>query len=220
MSGRIETANEAAVSGPLQIECARIDGPVRLTFGDGEIRLMQAEFRGLVTLIGTPRRGESESNVKIRLLNCSPNPDLKDIELDSGFWNGLNVSRAPDVLVRANWMTGGPYDFEDCRTLTFDGNTLVSADYVRFRQTNPGGFKNTRVMKCDFHGVEVRLEAPKCETPDKVVVDKCWFGGLERPEEILQQAVRDGARDEACGVRALFRKINKRPLGIGGTPAH
>jgi hypothetical protein len=219
MSGTIGTAEGTTVSGPLSIDCTTVAGEVKLAFGHGEIRLMQSEFQGPVTLVGTPRKGEAESNVKIRILNCTRGTDRKEIQLNAGFYGGLQVSRAPDVLVRANWLTGGAYEFEDCAELMFDGNTVVSADHVGFRQTKPGGFKRTQVMKSDFHGVEVRLEAPKAETPDKVVIDKCWFGGLEDEKRILEEFVRDGSRDEASGARALFRKINKSPLGIGGTPA-
>ncbi|HEX5135442.1 MAG TPA: hypothetical protein VFY93_00590 [Planctomycetota bacterium] len=219
MSGSIATPEGGAAAGPLAIDCTTVSGPVSLAFGQGEIRLMHSELQGQVTLAGVPREGAAAAPLKIRILNCCRGTDrAEEIQLNAGFWSGLAVSRASDVLVRANWLTGGAYDFEDCGELVFDGNTAVSADRVAFRQTKPGGFKRTRVMKSDFYGVEVRLESPKAETADKVVIDKCWFGGTEDPQKVLEAAVRDGSRDATSGARAQFRKINKSPLGIGGTP--
>lgn len=218
MSGSIATAKDVTVSGPLLLDCTTIDGPVSLAFGRGEIRLLHSEFRQQVTLDGAPCSGQALSNVKVRILNCSRGTDREEIQLIAGFYGGLRVTRAPDVLVRANWLTGGAYEFEDCAELMFDGNTVVDAKHVGLRQTAAGGFKRTQLMKSDFHGVELRLDAPKAEPPDKVVIDKCWFGGLEDQKRILAEVVRDGTRDETSGARALFRKINKAPLGIGGTP--
>jgi hypothetical protein len=171
-------------------------------------------------LAGLPGKGEEQADVKIRVLNCSGNDKQEKIELNRGFYAGLQISRAPDVLVRGNWLTGGAYEFEDCGELMFDGNTLVSARHISVRQTKSGGFKRTTITKCDFYDVQLRLEAPTADTPDKVVIDKCWFSGIEDPEEILAHAVKDGTTDQSSGARAHFRKINKRPLCIGGEPVH
>jgi hypothetical protein len=220
MNGSIATAEEVSATGPFSLDCTKVVGPVSLAFGHGEIRLLQSEFQGPVTLVGLPGKGEEQADVKIRILNCTGKDTQKKIELNGGFYAGLQVSRAPDVVVRANWLTGGPYEFEDCSELMFDGNTLVSADHVSVRQTKSGCFKRTMISKCDFYGVQLRLEAPTSDSPDKVVIDKCWFSGLDDPDRILEEAVKDGTTDQSSGARALFRKINKRPLCIGGEPVH
>jgi hypothetical protein len=190
-----------------------VGGRFRLALDGGEVRILGSEFTAPVEISGPP--ADVKSGVKVQVVGNSGK--VRDQELSPGFSAGLRLVRVPNTLVRGNWINGGKVEFEDCGTLKFDGNTVIAQE-VRFRQTAPGGFGKTSITKCDFHKGEIVFEVPRVAKADRVVCDKCWFGGLTDEDEILQQVIKDGTRDEGCGARVLFRKINERPLGIGGTP--
>jgi hypothetical protein len=211
---RIEVPKESTVSGRLTIDSSVVDGSIRVNFYDGEIRFLNSEFKGSVELNGVPWKGKDASAVEVQILDCSGRDDKLDI--NPGIRGGLVIASVPDVTVRGSWIDGARTEFVDCRTVKFDGNTVLGG-ITCFRQTASGNFKRTKISKCDFYEGRVVLEAPR-DGKDKVVVDKCWFRGLTRKSDILQQALSDGTTDEKSGANALFRKINERPLGIGGIP--
>jgi len=215
-SGSIATL-EGGAGGKLSIDSTTVVGPVDLTFRDGRIRILTSEFRGPVTLRGVPPAGKSGSRVKIDINHCCSKDRQSGVDLRAGFHSGLNIERVPQVLVRGCWLANGKYEFEDCGKLTFDGNTLA-ASQTEFRQTSAGRFRRTKITKCDFHDGKVKFIAPAGPKADKVILEKCWFAGMTDPTDIRSKMVHDGTGDPECGVTAVFRKTNERPLGIGGSP--
>lgn len=218
LSGSIEIAEDTSVSGALTIDSSTIMGPINLTFSKGKVRFENAEFRSLVEINGKPSKDSrfAFAPLAIRIMNCRGGLSER-YKLISGIHAGLRITGAKDVLLRANWMVGGDYEFADCGKLMFDGNTVVECA-TTFKQSSAGCFKKTRVTKCDFYAGSVTFSAPKAEKRDKVPVDKCWFGGITSTDDVLQNWVLDCSRDPNCNVKVMLRKLNKRPLGIGGTP--
>lgn len=215
-SGSIATL-EGGADGKLSLECTTVAAPVDLAFRDGRIRILTSEFRAPVTLKGVPPEGKSGSHVKIDVNHCCGKDREQGVELRAGFHRGLKVEAVPDVLVRGSWLANAKYEFEDCARLTFDGNTLVGS-HAAFRQTSAGGFRRTKITKCDFHDGRITFHAPPGPRQDKVILDKCWFAGKTDPDDILGSMVQDGTGDPACGVKVVLRKTNERPLEIGGSP--
>jgi hypothetical protein len=213
--GSIATMTDGA-DGKFSLDCAKVQAPVDITFRDGRIRILTSEFRGPVLIKGAPD-GKSGSKVKIDINHCCGKDTDKQLDLKAGFFAGLRIERAPSVLLRGSWLTGGSYEFEDCEKLTFDGNTVVMAQ-TAFRQTSAGKFRRTKVTKCDFHDGKVTFHAPAGSRADKVIVEKCWFAGMTDDDDIRAKMVQDGTGNEECGVKVVLRKTNERPLGIGGSP--
>jgi hypothetical protein len=213
LSGSIEVPEQGSVTGPLSIDCTTVLGPVRLAFAAGKVRLLRSEFQGPVTIIGVPPADKTVANLDVRIYNCCYDRK-RTTKLNGGFFRGLRVARARDVVVRANRLWYGSHRFEDCCALMFDGNAVFGS--TLFRQTRPGRFRRPRLKNCDFYGGLIVFEAPKVAKPGTVVLEKCWFNDITDPNRILKERVRDCRHNPACKVKARLSRIHKQPVGIGG----
>lgn len=132
----------------------------------------------------------------------------------SGFLGGLFVTGGPDVLVRNNRIGGAKSEFIDCAKLTFDGNKVDSATLI-LRQSAAGGFRKTKLSKCDFYCGKLVLSAPAGRT-QRVMVDKCWFRGRPKAKDVDTHVVVDGKDDKECSVVASYKALKKKPLELAG----
>ncbi len=90
-------------------------------------------------------------------------------------------------------------------------------------QTDAGrGSGKTKLQKNDIYSKKVLLKAPPPKTkpakPAKLMIDKCWFHGLEKEKDIRASRITDHDDDPQSGIRAHFKKIMKKPLGLAGWP--
>jgi hypothetical protein len=199
----IRTPEGKACGARVHFEEVRLDEcPVELRLNKGEVTILNSRTKGPVKLIGVPLEGNARCSVKAFVNCCNVDRDFHAEGLAS-------------VTVRGCAISGNANSFKDCAELTFDGNVVRSPSVV-FETTQAGGFKKTIVQKCDFHGGALLLKAPRGSKEDKVPVDKCWFEGRTKKEEILGRDIKDGTTDETSGAFVVFRKINERELKLGG----
>ena len=58
--------------------------------------------------------------------------------------------------------------------------------------------------------------ASEKKTLDRILMDRCYFRGLRKPQEVQTQVIQAGEGDEANVVRVQLGKIGTRPLELGG----
>lgn len=184
-------------------ECILENSPVELRLTKGEVTILNSRTKAPVNLVGVPEAGKERAVFK-------------------AFVNGCNVDRdfhadgVSDLVVRACAIYGTSVGFKDCDELTFDAN-IVNSPSIFFEQTRAGGFKKTKLQKSDFHGGQLVFKVPReGAKKDQIPVDKCWFQGRTKKEEILGKDIRDGHTDEKSGAFVVFLKINERELKLGG----
>jgi len=219
VSGAVKTGEQPS-SGRVIVEntdfCNDTLLDVALTAGD--VNLINSTFFAPVRIRGAAPEG-GKCTLKAFLNGCFYDPSRpKDSKRSAagGFLQGLAVESVPTVTVRNCRMTGSAADFLDCGKLTFDGNRVDAKD-LAFRQTEAGRFKSTKVQKCDISTPQVRFHAPAAKRRDVVPIDKCWFRGLTKRDEIEDKVIRDGKDDPECSVVVVIRKVNERPLGLAGS---
>jgi hypothetical protein len=220
--GGIFTVAERPATGTLVIENAELLRKVKLdvTMQGGKLRLLNTMFYHPVHIRAVPEDGKSRATLKVDIISNYLKPRALGKRNDwsdySGFVEGFFLTGAHKPVVRNNRFRGKA-EIVDCPGLTFDGNK-VDTDRLVIRHTVNGGFRRTKIQKCDFSLKELVLSSPAGKTKEKVPVDKCWFRGVTDPRSIHQTFIRDGNDDEGCGVKALLRKINKTPLCLAGKP--
>jgi hypothetical protein len=220
--GGVFASAERPAAGALVIENAELLRKVKLdvTMQGGKLRLLNTMFYHPVHIRAVPEEGKSGATLKVDVISnfLKPYALRKRTEWSgySGFVEGFFLTGADKPVVRNNRFRGKA-EIVDCPGLTFDGNR-VDTDRLVIRHSVNGGFRKTRIQKCDFTLKELVLSSPAGKAKEKVPVDKCWFRGVTDPRSIHQSFIRDGNDDESCGVKALLRKINKTPLGLAGTP--
>lgn len=213
---------EKPVNGTIVVENTDFNTGVGLdvSMTGGAVNFLNSTFMEPVHIRGAPPEGEKgRCTLKVSLNGCFYNWAARRKESQrnaySGFEKGLFLERVPDALVRNCHLAGDRSEFVDCEQLTFDGNK-VNVGELLFKQTQPGGFKETKLQKSDIFTKKVVFEAPVGKERDQVPIDKCFFVGLTKKEEIGERVIRDGNDDPACGVVVIFRKILDRPLQLAG----
>ena len=220
--GGIFASEEKPAAGRLVIENAELLRKVTLdvTMQGGKLRMLNTMFFHPVRIRAVPEEGKSLAKLEVDIISNYLKPLRLGARDDrsnySGFVEGFFLTGAHKPLVRNNRFRGEA-EIVDCPGLTFDGNR-VDVDRLVIRHTVNGGFRKTKIQKCDFSLRELVLSSPAGKAHEKVPIDKCWFRGVTDPRSIHQSFIRDGHDDENCGVKALLRKINKRPLGLAGKP--
>jgi hypothetical protein len=206
--GGVFASAEKPAAGTLVIENAKLLRNVNLdvTMQGGKLRLLNTVFYRPVRIKAVPEEGKSRATLKVDIISNFP----------SGFMEGFFLTGAHKPVVRNNRFRGEA-EIVNCPGLTFDGNR-VDTDRLVIRHTVNGGFQRTKIQKCDFSLKELVLSSPAGKAKEKVSIDKCWFRGVTDPKSIHQSLIRDGHDDEKCGVKAVLRKINKKPLGLAGKP--
>lgn len=202
----IRTAKQKPSEARVHVESSElVETPIELSLLKGEVTILASDIKGPITLVGVKEEKDQRRPPPVRLLLNTSNTN-RDLVIDS----------LKHVVIRGNGIYSPKCSFTDCAELSFDGN-VVKNPGVLIEQREAGKLKKTLISKCDFHGSVVTLKAPRDgKKKDKVPVDKCWFNGRTKAKEIVGKDIRDGSIDEANGAYAVMRKINERPLGIGG----
>jgi len=200
----IRTPPDTACEARVHLEEAILENTtVDLKLKKGEITILNSRTKGPVTLLGVPEEGKKRAVVKA-FVNAS--------NIDRDF----RAENLASLVVRACAIYGTAIVFKDCEELTFDANIVGSPEIV-FEQSEAGGFRKTKLQKSDFHGGRLVFKAPRDgKKKDKIPIDKCWFQGRTKKDEILGKDIRDGHTDETTGAYVVFRKINERELKLGG----
>jgi hypothetical protein len=202
----IRTPKDKASVARVHIENSDIETtPIELRLIKGEVTMLASRLKSSILLTGVKETEDQKKPPPTRLLinSCNVNADLV-------------VFQFKTVVIRSDGLYGAQCKFTDCFELTFDGNE-VKTPAVMIEQSKSGRLKKTKISKCDFHGSVLHLTSPRVKkTKDKVPVDKCWFMGRTKAKEIVGRDIRDGTVNEKSGAYAVMRKINKRPLGLGG----
>jgi hypothetical protein len=187
-----------------------------LTMTGGHVDLLNATFHEPVRIRAAAPEG-GRCTVKVNLSGCYYDPGRRQSKRSSqsGFVNGLAVQGIPDAAVRNCRLSGDKAEFVDCACVTFDGNVVNTAELV-FRQSAPGAFLRTKVQKCDIYTPRVVFHAPPGKSKERVPLDRCWFRGLTRSQEISERIIRDGNDEAQCGVYVVLGKVNDRPLELAG----
>ena len=202
----IRTAKEKPATARVHIEEGILsETPLELRLVKGEVTLLNSSLVGSVALTAVKADPDQKNPPPVRLLvnMCNVNRDFV-------------IEKFKHVVIRGNGLHGQTCAFRDCVELTFDAN-VVKCPGVLIEQSAAGKLKKTKISKSDFHGAVLTLKAPRDgKKKDKVPVDKCWFNGRTKKKEIVGRDIRDGTVDEQSGAYVVMRKINKRPLGLGG----
>jgi hypothetical protein len=202
----IRTAKEKPSEARVHVEsCELSETPIELSLVKGEVTILATDIKGAFTLVGVKAEQDQKNPPPVRLLlnMCNTNRDFV-------------VDKAKHVVIRGNGIYSPKCSFTDCAELEFDAN-VVKNPGVLIAQSEAGKLKKTNISKCDFHGSVLTLKAPRDgKKKDKVPVDKCWFMGRTKAKEIVGKDIRDGTVDETSGAYAVMRKINDRPLELGG----
>lgn len=200
----IRTPADKACEARVHLEEAILENSaVDLRLTKGEVTVLNSRTKGPFKLVGVPDEGKTRAVVKAFVNCCNIDRDFHAEGLSS-------------LVVRACAIYGTAVAFKDCEVLTFDGN-VVGSPSILFEQSQAGGFKDTKLQKSDFHGGQLVFKAPRdAKKSDRIPIDKCWFQGRTKKEEILGKDIRDGTTDETTGACVVFRKINERELKLGG----
>jgi hypothetical protein len=203
-SASVRTPEGKACDARVHLEEVILDDcPVDLRLRKGEVSILNCRTKGAVKIVAVPEEGKSRAAVDAFVNACNVDRDFLAEGLDS-------------MVMRACMISGNSIVFKDCQELTFDANVAKGPSIV-FETTTSGGFKKTAVQKTDFHGCKLVLKAPRDgKKKDNIPVDKCWFQGRTKKDEILGRDIVDGTTDETTGAYAVFRKINDRELMLGG----
>ncbi|MHC4340549.1 MAG: hypothetical protein ACYSX0_10100, partial [Planctomycetota bacterium] len=219
--GGVKNPGKMPVDGRVILENTEchVGASVDLTMTGGEVRILDCMFREPVRIRGVPKEGKAKSTLKVDVMSCylkgRRRGAVKQGTSYSGLLGGLYLSGVRNPVVRINRLAGPAAEFVDCPGLMLDGNKINSAKVV-IRHTTNGGFKGTKILKCDFYSDKLVLHSPAGKKREKVALDKCWFVDLTKAKEIQAKVIEDGNDNPECGVVAIFRKINTRPLKLAG----
>jgi hypothetical protein len=181
-----------------------LDSPLELRLTKGEVTVLNSRVKSPVRLVAVDEEGKARPVVRALVNGCNLDRELQ-------------AEGIPSLVVRGCGLYGSSVVFKDCEDLTFDAN-VVRGPSVLFEQSKAGGFRKTILQKSDFHGVQIVFRVPREEKQtDRIPVDKCWFQGRTKKDEILGRDIKDGHTDETTGAFVVFRKINERELKLGGT---
>jgi hypothetical protein len=210
--GGIRTPAQQSVDGNVVIENSTFEGSsgVDVKMAGGEFGIRASSFHSLVSIKAVTEEGKRRSSLKFDAIgNYNPLGGR-----GGGFLGGLVVEGAHKPTVRNTHVAGAKCSFVDCTGVTFDGNK-VKSNLLSLQATVPGCFRGTKIQKCDIYSARVSFRAP-ADAGETVILDKCWFKGLTKKNDILEQVIQDSADDPQNGVTAKFRKINARPLELAG----
>lgn len=207
--GGIRVPKEHPADGKLVIENSTFGGGAALdvTMAGGELGIRASSFQSLVAIKAVKEEGQRRASLKVDVIG--------NYGINGGLAGGLMMEGCHKPTVRNTRIAGAKCAFLDCTGLTFDGNK-VNSDLLLLQATVSGCFRGTKVQKCDIYSARVSFRAPP-DAKETVILDKCWFKGLTKKADILEQVIQDGGDDAQNGVTAKFRKINDRPLELAGS---
>ncbi|MFT7676292.1 MAG: hypothetical protein ACI8QC_000262 [Planctomycetota bacterium] len=210
----IRTSTEGPGDCEIFLQGLSMLGSTKLTLemSGGQVDVQSSRFGKPVHIRGVHPSEKSRAKLKLILLSNRPSGGGSDA--------GLIVEDAWDVLVRNNELGGAHSRIENCRKVDVDGNNVRSRLFELIHD-DVKGFKQTKVLSCDFRSANSRFFAPlnpkKPDSLERFNIHGSWFKGLTEPEEIRAECVEDSGRDERNGMLIKFKKISKGPRGLGGT---
>ena len=204
-TGGVRTDPQHPPRGKIVIENTIFEpGPtVNVVCSGGEINFLNSSVHETVHIKGVPPEGKTKTTFKSNILSC-----FSKMGEQNGSVSGIHMTGLTKVVFRNNRIRLAS-SFTDCVPLTFDGNK-VNSESVTFRHTKPGGFKGFNVQKSDVYSNRLVFEAADGKTREIVTIDKCWFRGLTKKKDIEQKIIA------AKNTKIVWKKINKRPLELGG----
>jgi hypothetical protein len=221
-TGGIRTPKDTPVDGYLFLENFDMCGSSVLDvwFQAGSVKLSSACFDNAVKARVTAPPGKDKDQVRVFFRGCTDEPTHKCTPHGHrmGFSGGLEVDGGDDVTIQLSRVAGGLCAVRNWgKRLIFDG-IKVKSSRLEFHHEKAGSYQRVQCAKCDIYSGAVRASAP----PDKVlrdtfVMDRCWWGGIPDPRQVLEKVVTDGADEpETNGVRVVLPKVNERPLELAG----
>jgi hypothetical protein len=211
----VRSAGDAPVDGRLFLQNTTFGGKstVDVTFSSNEVDLQRIDAPNLVRVKAVTPAGQDANRVKLNLMNnCGGTSGPVSGRLSGG----LLVENVSEVIVRTNVLGGESVRFVDCGPIDFDANH-VTCKTLEFVQAAAGRFKGTTITKCDVQCQKIVLSAPADpKKPDKVVCDKCWFGGETKEKLVREKYFTDKDDDPNCGVAVDIQKISEKPMELAG----
>jgi hypothetical protein len=211
----VVTAADKPSDGRLFLQNTTFDAKatVDVTFSSNEIDLQRVHAPNLVHVKAVDPPNQTGNRVKLNLMNNCPAPSGPS---NGDFSGGLLVERVNEVICRTNVLGGESVRFVDCGPIDFDANH-VTCKSLEFTQATAGRFKGTTITKCDVQCPKIVLAAPSDpKHPEKVVCDKCWFGGETKEKAVRDRFFTDHDDDPNCGVTVDLTRISEKPMGLAG----
>jgi hypothetical protein len=213
----VRTPEGKAVDGKFMIELIDFedDALLDLTFQKGSIYISGVCSDAPMKLRAVDPAAAEENKVKLFMLGCAQFPPDHP-----GLVGGLIVEGFHDATVRISRLGGPLSACRNCKSLIFDGNK-VNSDKLEFIQVDAGGFRKTKIMKCDVYSQKVTFYSGKVDekTVDRIKVDRCWFKGIRDPKVVHAKVIEDAEDDESRHnmSRVILGKLLKRPLELAGS---
>jgi hypothetical protein len=211
----VTTVQDKPSDGRLFLQNTTFEGKatVDVTFSSNEVDLQRVNAPNLVHVKAVTPAGQNANRVKLNLMNnCGGTGSIVAGQLSGG----LLVENVNEVIVRTNILGGPKVSFVDCGPIDFDANH-VTCKTLEFTQSVAGRFKGTTITKCDVQCDKIVLAAPADpKKPEKVVCDKCWFGGETKDKAVREKFFTDHDDDPACGVTVDLTRISDKPMGLAG----
>jgi hypothetical protein len=176
---------------------------IELALSGGRVDFSSVGMYEPASVVGLPGQGDVFAPLTVNVRGCAR------FDPPNGFVGGLFVKGAKDVTVRINYLGGAKSAFTDCYAITFDGNKVMSQE-LAFEQSEPGRMSKTKLQKSDIYSTRVSFRIPPGKK-EGVRIDKCWFKGLTKKQDILDKVIRTNG-----DVNVKFGKVNKRPLELAG----
>ena len=204
--GGVRSPKDQAVDGKLFLENVTFTTGAKLdvTMERGNLDLSAVTSKAPVRLSFRDPEGARRNSCRVTVRGSS---------LDGG----LFIDNAADLTVRLSSMGGDLSRFTDNDVLTFDGNKVTSKT-LSFVQTRNGRFGKTKLQKCDIYSTSLVARSPVGKkTSERISVDKCWFNDRTREKDLRTGLIKDGKDDPENAAVFRFKKINGRPLELGGS---
>jgi hypothetical protein len=167
---------------------------------------------GALTLRGVARSETVKSGFTAEVYGSSGKDEQQRVR---GLLGGVTIEGLKDGTLRTCDLAGPQALFVDNRSLVFDGNN-VRAKKVEFRNTASTGFGGYKITKTDFRAKELVLSSPPAaDRQERLAFEDCFFRGLEDPDTIRREMLRDGENSES-GVVAVLRDVRPQPHGLAG----
>jgi hypothetical protein len=221
-SGGIKTARDVPCAGPLQIELFDIlDGAAMdVSMASGSVVLSSVCSDTPVKIRAKKSPGKEKELVRVFIRGCPQDHRVPCTPHGGriGLVGGLEVDGGDDVTIQLSRIGGALCSVRNWgQRLIFDG-IKINSTKVEFSHEKAGQYQRVQCAKCDVYSKEWHATAPVEEgQKDTFVVDRCWFGGILDPKEVMEKVVRD-ADDEPAnnGVHVVLPKVGKRPLELAG----
>jgi hypothetical protein len=211
--GGIRPSPDGPCAAKISLEGLESDRGVSITIeaSGGSILMDGCFLDGPLVLRGVPKSEKGKSSLTISVYGSTGEVERRR----RGLFGGITIEGVKDGTIRTCDIAGREALFIDNRKLALDGNNLRS-DRVEFRSTVGVKFSGLKITKTDFRADKLVLSAPmQGKKTGRLTFETCYFRGLEDPETIRKEMLRDSKNSES-GVVAVLRDIREKPLGLAG----